>query len=130
MSVQEPGFPGAGALRSAVWSLPRTIVVGLTLAGVAGAPAFAATISNRDEAPRTLEVLQGSERKRVTIAPGGTVTEVCKAACEVRLEGRRDDAYSVLAKDKVAIEAGYLYFDDKRAPPLLATPEPRRRPTR
>lgn len=71
--------------------------------------AQAVELTNRDKIVHNIVVLEGQVRREISIAPDQTLTDLCKADCNIWV-GNDPDAYELVATDKLIIENAQLYF--------------------
>lgn len=76
--------------------------------------AHAVTISNADARAHKLEIVEGTNRRTVEIAPNQRIENLCAARCQVTVVGD-PDPYELEAADVVQIEDGQLYFQEDNA---------------
>ena len=92
----------------------RTAAIGLAIAG-ATFPAFAASITNRDDKDRELTVIEGDGRQPHLLKPAGILDGVCLRGCIIRIGNSANDEYELEGSEIVSIEGGYLYYDGSDA---------------
>ena len=74
-------------------------------------PAFAASITNKDDKDQGFTIVEGSTKSARVLKSGAVLDGVCLAGCIVRLGESSNDEYELEAADKVSIEDGLIYLD-------------------
>ena len=62
----------------------KKALIALFMVGVAGSPAFAATLTNADDKTHTIVVSEGGSQTEMSIGPGETI-EICPSGCFVTM---------------------------------------------
>lgn len=70
------------------------------------------TIVNAGDRSWTFTIISGEQRSEHTLAPGAVVKGVCVGGCIVVLDGVEDGTYVLEGDERVAIEDGFIYYDD------------------
>lgn len=109
------------------------VTVGFGVVLTLASPALAVSLTNRDDRPYKVTIVEGETRTEQALAPGGVLEGVCLAGCLIRLDDSEDDEYELEGPEIVSIEGGDLYYDGPgspaEAPPVGDTarpPEPKR----
>ena len=92
-------------------------------------PAFAVSVTNRDDKEHKLTIIEGDARADRVVAPSATIEAVCLKGCVIRLSDSENDEYELEGTEIVSIEDGYLYYDgpdqgSEMAPGSQAQPPP------
>jgi hypothetical protein len=98
-----------------VYKYPTTVAALATWI-VAAAPALAASITNRDDRPHQVTIIEGERKTEQSLAPAGVLEGVCSTGCVLRLNESDDDEYQLEGNEIVSIEDGFLYYDGPDAP--------------
>jgi len=80
-------------------------------------PALAVTLTNRDAKPYAIEVRVKSANQKHDLAPGKSLTGICKDGCIIRLNGSGDADYALEGTERVSIEGGLVYYDGEEIKP-------------
>lgn len=97
---------------------------------IVATPAYAVSITNRDDKAHKVTVISGTTEQSHTVAPLAVLEGVCVSACVIRLNDSADDEYELEGTEVVSIEDGFLYYDGADAAPGAApgadgaTPKP------
>ena len=92
----------------------RYATIGLAIVG-ATFPAFAISITNKDDKDRTLTVIEGDAKQSQLLKPAAKLDGVCLRGCVVRIGDSENDTYELEGNEIVSIEDGYLYFEGPEA---------------
>ncbi|MGQ0457494.1 MAG: hypothetical protein ACT4OU_10575 [Hyphomicrobium sp.] len=77
--------------------------------------ASAVTITNRGDKEAKLTVIEGSTRQDKLLPAGKVAEGVCQKGCIIRLNDSDKDEYELEGSESVAVEEGFLYYDDLEA---------------
>jgi hypothetical protein len=96
--------------------------------------AHAVSVTNRDDKPYKVTVVEGDLKQDHTVAPAGVLQGVCLKGCLIRLGDSQNDEYELDGTEIVSIEDGYLYYDGplagtEAAPGSTTQPPPSDKPT-
>lgn len=84
----------------------------VNVAFIAGSVAHASTLTNRDDRDHKVTVIEAKSTKDQVLRPSATLKEICSKGCVVRLNDDDDSEYALNGDEVVAIEDGYLYYDE------------------
>lgn len=101
-----------------------SLIVGVLIS----CPAMAVSITNRDDRPHKVTIVDGTKETSHTLLPQGVLEGVCLAPCVLRLNDSADDEYELEGTEVVSIEDGFLYYDGAdptpdTTPPATKPPE-------
>jgi hypothetical protein len=79
-------------------------------------PAFAISLTNRDDRAYKVQIIEGESKSEQALAPGGVLEGVCLAGCIIRLDDNETEEYELEGPEVVSIESGDLYYDGPDSP--------------
>lgn len=92
------------------------------------APAFAATITNKDEKEYKLTVAENGAKQELILKPGGVFENICLKGCVLRVGDSENDEYILEGPEVLSVEEGLVYDDSTDAKtepaPGLTQPPP------
>lgn len=102
---------GSTAYLGAYAGSVSAVCLALALGGAfVSTSAFAASITNLDNIDRTIVIVEGEEKKDLTLKPNETVDDFCVAPCEIGMPGD-DGTFEIAEKEQIVIEDGQFFLE-------------------